>query len=77
MDSEMMEIAKSFFVDLFTSHSGIGGRAHILSGIKRYISEANNALLTAKYMEDEVLLALKEMGPTKALGVDGFLALFF
>lgn len=34
-------------------------------------------MLTDKYMEEEVVCALKNMRPAKAPGIDGFLALFF
>ncbi|KAA3471145.1 reverse transcriptase [Gossypium australe] len=36
-----------------------------------------NSKLTTTYLEDEVVTALKEIGPTKASGNDGFPALFF
>ncbi|KAA3464886.1 reverse transcriptase [Gossypium australe] len=43
----------------------------------REIEEGMNQSLGASYIENEIIEALKGMGPTKALGFDGFLAIFF
>lgn len=36
-----------------------------------------NAKLTSEYTADEIRIALKSMGPTKAPGNDGFPVIFF
>lgn len=41
------------------------------------MSTHDNDFLTAPYQVGEIISALKCMGPIKALGGDGFLALFF
>ncbi|KAA3470306.1 hypothetical protein EPI10_016023 [Gossypium australe] len=38
----------------------------------KYILGDTNARLTSIYIEEEVIPALKRMGPTKAFGEDGF-----
>ncbi|KAH1090919.1 hypothetical protein J1N35_018176 [Gossypium stocksii] len=48
-----------------------------LSGIDRCIFEEDNLKLKASYTKEEIKVVLKEMGPTKALGEDGFPALFY
>ncbi|KAA3485036.1 reverse transcriptase [Gossypium australe] len=63
----MDNIARHYFQHLFTSN-GVGNMSRILEGI---------VPLTAPFVVDEVREALKEMGPTKALGDDGFPAVFF
>lgn len=50
---------------------------HIVSEVVNCISTELNNKLIADYSSKEVFLALKGMGPTKALGPDGFSALFF
>ncbi|KAA3484647.1 reverse transcriptase [Gossypium australe] len=45
--------------------------------ITSHISEEINVVLLSTYMVEEVYQALKGMGPTKALGWDGFPTLFF
>lgn len=76
-ESEMVKIAKSYFVELFTLQGGDGGREHILSGVRRCILKADNVLLTTKYTVDYVFKVVKEMGPSKAPDIYGFPALFF
>lgn len=55
----------------------IGGRDRILSGINSIISMEDNVFLLEHFTEEEIFYALKVMGPTKALGFDGFSAVFF
>lgn len=50
---------------------------HLLSGIDTSISTEVNIFFTARYTEVEVYAALKEMGPTKTPGADGFPTLFY
>lgn len=56
---------------------GVDEVEHILSGMERCISDEINAMLMEKYTEEEVFVALKDIGPTKASRIDGFPALFF
>ncbi|KAA3482707.1 reverse transcriptase [Gossypium australe] len=56
---------------------GVGDLSHLLQGIEGSISpEINDSLQTA-FTEEDVLVALKGMRPTKAPRPDGFPALFF
>lgn len=55
----------------------MGNLSHLLTGININISSDINTALLATYTTEEVYSALKGMGPTKALGCDGFSALFF
>ncbi|KAA3472533.1 reverse transcriptase [Gossypium australe] len=73
---EISETASDFFHDLFSSR-GAGESSYLLQGIGTYISTETNTALLSAYSEEEVYKALKEMGSTKALGSDGFPALFF
>ncbi|KAH1106130.1 hypothetical protein J1N35_009898 [Gossypium stocksii] len=73
---EMENIAQEYFSDLFTSR-GIGDLEHILSGIRLCVSDIMNQNLVAIYKEDEIMEALKSMGPTKASGANGFPAIFY
>ncbi|KAA3465378.1 reverse transcriptase [Gossypium australe] len=75
-EGEMENIARNYFQNLFLL-KGFGNTDHILFGIKICVSKEVNSKLIAKYMKEEVIVALKEMGPTKVFEDDGFLALFF
>ncbi|KAA3468559.1 reverse transcriptase [Gossypium australe] len=75
-ESAIQEEAKLYFENLFTSH-GITNPSEILEGIERSISVEVNDRLQAPFTEEEVILALKGMGPTKAPGPDGFPTIFF
>ncbi|KAK5812453.1 hypothetical protein PVK06_027883 [Gossypium arboreum] len=54
-----------------------GNYDHILSSIDRCIFEEDDSKLRADFTKEEILEALKEMGPTKTPGEDGFPALFY
>ncbi|KAK5811201.1 hypothetical protein PVK06_026525 [Gossypium arboreum] len=75
-EGKMEEIARGYFQKLFT-FSGVKDMSHILSGIDNVILQDVNSKLTTTYLEDEVVTTLKEIGPTKAFGDNGFLTLFF
>lgn len=64
------------FFSLFQSR-GIRNPTYILSGIQKVITKYMNLNLTALYTVEEIILALKNMTPTKASGDDGFHTLFF
>ncbi|KAH1098558.1 hypothetical protein J1N35_015479 [Gossypium stocksii] len=69
-------IARDYFSDLFASR-GVGNFDHILSGVQRSISERVNQSLMASFTEEEIIEAIKGMGPTKSSGLDGFPAIFY
>ncbi|KAK5836154.1 hypothetical protein PVK06_011910 [Gossypium arboreum] len=73
---EIGELATEYFQNLISSN-GIGDLSHILLGINTSIFHEKNIFLLAKFTEEDVNTTLTEMRPTKALGFDGFLALFF
>ncbi|KAA3475146.1 reverse transcriptase [Gossypium australe] len=75
-ESIIQEGAKIYFENLFTS-KGVADPREILEGIEGSISVEINESLQAPFREDEVRMALKGMGPTKAPGPDGFPAIFF
>ena len=49
----------------------------VLGAIKPCITKEDNKFLIAEFTSEEVLLALKHMHPTKALGPDGMPALLY
>ncbi|KAA3477538.1 reverse transcriptase [Gossypium australe] len=73
---EMADVARRYFQELFSS-GGISNLEYILSGIETCILESMNHMLTENYTMEEIISALKNMGPTKASGGDGFPVLFF
>lgn len=73
---EMEGIARSYFQNLFMSKAR-RNHNHLLSRIVRCISEEDNQRLTALYTMEEIKEAVFKIGPTKALGEDGFSALFY
>ncbi|KAA3455485.1 reverse transcriptase [Gossypium australe] len=75
-EREIVEAATSYFQKLFTSNR-VGNPSYLLRGINRNISSDQNVTLSVTYTEEEVISALKGMGPTKAPGPDSFPALFF
>ncbi|KAA3454812.1 reverse transcriptase [Gossypium australe] len=74
--AEIMTTATDFFKDLFTSR-GLANASRVLDGIESKISFEDNEFLVSPFTTEDIQGALKEMGPTKAPGADGFPALFF
>ncbi|KAK5811500.1 hypothetical protein PVK06_026837 [Gossypium arboreum] len=75
-ESAINESASNYFQNLFSSN-GTGNLSHILKGIHSNISSDINTDLLVPFTAAKVFSALKEIGPTKAPGCDGFPALFF
>ncbi|KAA3466249.1 reverse transcriptase [Gossypium australe] len=75
-DTELQEVAKNYFEKLFSSE-GVADPKRILEGIDSSISPEMNEVLNSPFTADEILVALKGMGPLKVPGSDGFPALFF
>ncbi|KAA3488532.1 non-ltr retroelement reverse transcriptase [Gossypium australe] len=63
-------------LDLFAS-KGIGSEQRALEGIQKSITQEINEVLLSSFKEEDVWSAVKGIGPMKALGWDGFPALFF
>ncbi|KAA3465450.1 reverse transcriptase [Gossypium australe] len=75
-DTELQEAAKNYFEKLFSSE-GVADPKRVLEGIDSSISPEMNEVLNSPFTADEIIVALKGMGPLKAPGSDGFPALFF
>ncbi|GMI79095.1 hypothetical protein HRI_001578800 [Hibiscus trionum] len=75
-EEEMGQIAREYFISLFTSQGG-GDNAKILEGISKVITDEMNGFLRREYTQEEVFSALKSMSPLKAAGEDGLGALFY
>lgn len=56
---------------------GVRNPELVLEGVARCINDETNEKLTVEYSADEIMAALKSMGPTKAPGEDGFPVIFF
>ncbi|KAA3476939.1 reverse transcriptase [Gossypium australe] len=72
----MKEIARNYFQELF-SMKGTKNLNHVVSKVRKCITENMNRMMTTKYTKEELYTTLKGMGPTKASGVDGYPTLFF
>lgn len=61
---------------MFTT-SGQTGPMDLLNLLKNRITLAMNEGLSRTYTKEEIISALEQMHPTKALGPDGMPSLFF
>ncbi|KAA3467625.1 reverse transcriptase [Gossypium australe] len=75
-EAEINATATDFFKELFSS-KGVANPDKVLEGIEVKTTEEINNDLVAPFQEEEIWKALKEIGPTKSPGPDGFPALFY
>ncbi|MBA0726550.1 hypothetical protein Golax_002372 [Gossypium laxum] len=75
-ETKMEKITRNYFQNLFST-SGTEVTNHILVGMLNCIFNEANLMLTKRHTVDEIVTALKGIGPTNALGDDDFSALFF
>ena len=66
----------NYYQELFTSSNSISHGA-ALECIPRVITDHMNVALVAPFQVEEVKVALKQMAPLKALGLDGIPPLFY
>jgi hypothetical protein len=74
--SELKEMAVSFFSDLFQAQEGLQP-CLITRFVQRKVTDEMNSILDAPFSEGEITKALFSMKPNKSPGVDGFTSGFF
>ncbi|GMI91034.1 hypothetical protein HRI_002772700 [Hibiscus trionum] len=73
---ELLNLATNYFSELFHSN-GVDDPVEILDGVQTCITDQMNDALDRVFTSEEVLIAVKEMGPLKASGEDGLGAVFY
>jgi hypothetical protein len=73
---EDKEEVQAFYKDLYTSQ-GFNDMSELLDIVPRRVTPEMNSLLDKPFEPDEIKMALFQMAPSKAPGVDGFTAGFF
>ncbi|XP_075665614.1 uncharacterized protein LOC142635316 [Castanea sativa] len=67
---EVVEVASAYFDKLF--HLGVGDQMEeCLNAVQSMVTDDMWEFLSTEFMAEEVKMALFQMGPTKALGLDG------
>ena len=72
----MGEIVLDYYTDLFTS-SNLIDFDEILGAMQPRVTSSMNQKITMEFTADEVNMALKQMYPLKASGLDGMPPLFY
>ena len=73
---EVVEVASAYFDNLF--HIGVGDQMEeCLNAVQSKITDDMLEVLSSEFIGEEVKVALFQMGPTKALGLNGMNTLFY
>lgn len=75
-EDNLSNLASRYFHDLFASKN-IQNSSSLMSQIVMYIQPHHNMELMKEFLAEEVFETVKDMGPLKATGNDGFPAFFF
>jgi hypothetical protein len=76
--AKVSELAVQYFQNIFSSSNPTEEvLSTCLDGMERVVSDEMNDALLADFITDEVLMALKQMYPTKAPSPDGMSAIFY
>ena len=75
-EAAFTKVLIDFYAELFTT-SNPQNLERVLEGIQEVVSRDMNSKLTAPYKAEEVELAIKEMAPLKAPGLNGMPPLFY
>lgn len=65
-----------YFQGLFTTPEHRGDM-NFLGGLEERVSDVMNHNLTLNFIEEKVSIALQQMNPTKAPGLDGMAPIFY
>ncbi|KAK5785223.1 hypothetical protein PVK06_039786 [Gossypium arboreum] len=72
----MLQLASTYFERLFAA-TDIGEDDHLLRLVEKRVINSMNENLLKLFIEEEITCAVKSMSSLKALGVDGFPAIFY
>ncbi|GMJ05748.1 hypothetical protein HRI_004244000 [Hibiscus trionum] len=75
-DTDMIDLAASYFQKLFTSSDVVDDR-RLLDCVQPVVTGEMNSRLTSPFTREEIDTALRSMAPLKASGLDGYPALFY
>ncbi|CAB4308255.1 unnamed protein product [Prunus armeniaca] len=73
---DIRRIAESYFQDLFSSDNPMGVGA-VLECVRAFVTSQDNMSLSQPVLEDEVLVAVKQLDPIKSPGSDRFIGSFY
>ena len=73
---EVVEVALAYFDNLF--HAGVRDQMEeCLNAVQSKVTDDMREVLSSVFTAEEVKVALFQMGPTKALGLNGMNAIFY
>ncbi|GMJ01586.1 hypothetical protein HRI_003827800 [Hibiscus trionum] len=75
-DEDIFKIAMDYFKNIYASQ-GVADPSDILDRIESYVSLEMNRSLLADFTAEEVLVAIRLMGPLKASSEDGLGVVFY
>ena len=75
-EREIGKIATDYFSSFFQTQ-GVCSLSEVIEVVELRITKEMNAFLLTEFTIDEMVIAIKQMHPSKAHGLDGTSAIFF